>query len=368
MEQQAPEPLTKTARLRPSPRVTSAADAPLSAENFDDVLEKLVQKLVVRAKRPPATPLSAGGIGVPPRRVKSHSAAIEILESIEEIQNMLMWSLGNAEQSGRIQLMAVCGDDCARISRTHAVLDAIMSSGLAMNFEDRVRKCQRACGSVEKVLKDIGLAAELRKAKDEEARKLLERTQKEPITIVTCDDESPFSGMSFEEAKAAALKAATAARQDMVDSSQEEPEIGPSARSWKLLPTGEVQVIESRGFGRRASVTRIAIPEPRASFPEPANFTTVSLDESRSLGAAGATGESKQRDSLGKGSGQTDLLNIAEEKEARTCGLCCQLCAESTSRAEPGKQDPSSYEAVKDSLKVLGPLGSAAGVFLILLI
>lgn len=297
----------------------------LVQKKFDDVLEKLVRKLVVKANRPPATPLSARGTGVAPLRVQSHSAIIEILENIEEIQNMLMWSLGNAEQSGRIQLMAMCGSDCARISRTHAVLDAILSSGLAMNFEDRVRNCQRACESVEKVLKDIGLAVELRKAKDEEARKLSERTQKEPISIVTCDDESPFSGMSFEEAKAAALKTATAAR-------QEEPETGPSARSWKILLNGEVQVVESRGFGTPASVTRIA------SFPEPANSTTVSRDESK---------------------------NIAAEKEARTCGLCCQIREESTGCAETGKQEPSNYKAAKDSLKVLGPLG---GVFLILLI
>merc|ERR1719379_2297386 len=87
-----------------------------------------------------------------------------------------MWSLSNAEQSGREQLMAAYGNDCARISRTHAVLEAIQTSQLAGNFEDRIVQCQKTCESVERVLRDIGLAGELRRAREQERTRLYKQT------------------------------------------------------------------------------------------------------------------------------------------------------------------------------------------------
>jgi len=227
-----------------------------------------------------------------------------------------MLSLSSKEQSGRMQLTSVFGDDCARISRTHAVLDAIMSSGFASNFEDRVLQCQKACESVENVLQDIGLAVELRRSRESETQKLLEQTQFDPSML------SPRSFATSENA-------------------------------------GEV-LFSPRGFGRRASVKR--------GFLEPGDFRGASLGEASYPGDIEATAQSKPvvndwwavpewwAHKSSKAPGHTDVLTVLDEKDARMCGCCFE--------AHVVLAKDSDYRAAKGSLATLA---SAAAVFVLLL-
>jgi len=115
-------------------------------------------------------------------KVARQRAAIEMLKGIEAIRDILRCALADQERG---KLIDMFGGDCARIARTRSVLDTVMQpfSGFAGSLDDRVPQCLKACEAVETLLEDLGLCAELTRAKEREKRKFLEETESDEVPL-----------------------------------------------------------------------------------------------------------------------------------------------------------------------------------------
>lgn len=92
--------------------------------------------------------------------VKLPRAELNLLVQLELVRDIMLAILQTGD---RPSLTDVFGGDCARIARIAAICETVEFS--EMNKGDqRLRLCRAACESVEKVIVDVGLGEQLRKA------------------------------------------------------------------------------------------------------------------------------------------------------------------------------------------------------------
>eukprot|EP00929_Paragymnodinium_shiwhaense_P107759 TRINITY_DN74120_c0_g1_i1.p1 TRINITY_DN74120_c0_g1~~TRINITY_DN74120_c0_g1_i1.p1 ORF type:complete len:756 (-),score=168.15 TRINITY_DN74120_c0_g1_i1:242-2509(-) len=102
--------------------------------------------------------------------VKLAKEEAELLRCVGDVRDSMMAVLLHCDNH-RQDLRNVFGGDCTRISRIHAIMEAMCLS--EFNAEDqRLKTCRSACESVEQVLQDLGFGQALREAQVRERRAL----------------------------------------------------------------------------------------------------------------------------------------------------------------------------------------------------
>eukprot|EP00747_Dinoflagellata_sp_TGD_P215403 gnl/TRDRNA2_/TRDRNA2_88102_c0_seq3.p1 gnl/TRDRNA2_/TRDRNA2_88102_c0~~gnl/TRDRNA2_/TRDRNA2_88102_c0_seq3.p1 ORF type:complete len:323 (-),score=84.49 gnl/TRDRNA2_/TRDRNA2_88102_c0_seq3:11-979(-) len=95
--------------------------------------------------------------------VKLHKAELDFLAHAEKARDLLLGALQDKSDKDRTVLLELFGGDCQRIIRLRRALEAPKLSG--KNATDkRLADALKACGTVEQVLKEKGLASRLQTA------------------------------------------------------------------------------------------------------------------------------------------------------------------------------------------------------------
>mmetsp|Transcript_68070 Transcript_68070/g.129561 ORF Transcript_68070/g.129561 Transcript_68070/m.129561 type:complete len:565 (+) Transcript_68070:67-1761(+) len=142
-------------------------------EAFDDLLENMEDAFCE---------LEAAQVNV----VHLPEAELNLLEELEVACNFMNRILQLPEGTGDLE--KVFGQDCARISRIRAVLDAAQLSDTNAH-DERFQACSSACEAVEKLLQARGLAFTLRRTQQRK-RTIL---QKKGSLSARCSGNSPCS-------------------------------------------------------------------------------------------------------------------------------------------------------------------------------